>query len=86
MLVTGRFTKVLRYGGADLAQPSTYEITFAGEAEAEVCAGFDDCAVLIEPGITTLRAHLPDQPALCGLLKRITSVGLDLVYLHLDGG
>jgi hypothetical protein len=64
-------------------QPWTYEITFAGQADAAVCAEFDDCAVIIGPGTTTLHAHVPDQGALCELVQRITGLGLELVYLQL---
>lgn len=42
-------------------------------------AEFDDCEIAVGPGITTLRAELPDQGALYGLLQRITSLGLELV-------
>jgi hypothetical protein len=63
--------------------PQTYEITFAGQAGATVRAEFDDCAVTIGQGTTTLRAELPDQGALCGLVQRITSLGLELVHLQL---
>jgi len=64
-------------------QPQTYEITFAGQAGATVRAEFDDCAVTIGRGTTTLRAELPDQGALCGLVERITGLGLEVVHLHL---
>jgi hypothetical protein len=66
-----------------MMQPWTYEITFAGQADAGVCAEFDDCAVIIGPGTTTLHAHVPDQGALCELVQRITGLGLELVYLQL---
>lgn len=48
----------------------SYEITFAGRADATVCAAFDDCQVTLGPGTTTLRADLPDQAAAMALLKR----------------
>jgi hypothetical protein len=66
-----------------MMQPWTYEITFAGQADAGVCAEFDDCAIIIGPGTTTLHAHVPDQGALCELVQRITGLGLELVYLQL---
>ncbi len=47
----------------------TYEITFVGQAGTALCAEFDDCAITIGPGTTTLRAQLPDQGALMGLLQ-----------------
>jgi hypothetical protein len=33
-------------------------------------------------GTTTLRAELPDQAALTGLVLRITGLGLDVVDMH----
>ena len=35
--------------------------------------------------MTTLRADLPDQCALAGLVQRITGLGLEVVHLHLVG-
>jgi hypothetical protein len=61
----------------------TYEITFAGQAGATTRAEFDDCQVTIGLGTTTLRAELPDQAALAGLVQRITGLGLEVVDLHL---
>ena len=46
-------------------------------------AAFDDCIVTVGPGTTTLRAELPDQAALLGLMQRITGLGLNVVDLHL---
>jgi hypothetical protein len=57
----------------------TYEITFAGQAGRTLCAEFDDCDVSVSQGVTTLRAELPDQGALQGLLQRIAGLGLELV-------
>ena len=66
-----------------LAPPRTYEITFAGRAGDTLRAAFDDCIVTVGPGTTTLRAELPDQAALLGLMHRITGLGLNVVDLHL---
>ena len=60
-------------------QSRTYEITFAGQAGSTVRAEFDDCEVSVGPGTTTLRAELPDQGALQGLMLRINNLGLELV-------
>jgi hypothetical protein len=60
-------------------QSRTYAITFAGQAGTALRAEFDDCDVSVSQGATTLRAELPDQGALQGLLQRITSLGLELV-------
>ena len=61
----------------------TYEITFTGQAGTTLRAEFDDCTVTVGPGTTTLRAELPDQAALAGLVQRITGFGLEVVDLHL---
>lgn len=68
-----------RLRGANLVQSRTYEITFIGQAGTTLRAAFDDCEVSVGPGTTTLRAELPDQGALQGLLQRITSLRLELV-------
>ena len=61
----------------------TYEITFAGQAGDTLCAEFDDCAITVGSDTTPLRAQLPDQGALYGLVQRITGLGLEVVHLHL---
>ena len=61
----------------------TYEITFTGQAGTTLRAEFDDCEVTIGPGTTTLRAELPDQAALAGLLQRITGLRLELIHMRL---
>ncbi len=57
----------------------TYEITFVGQAGTALRGEFDDCEVSVGPGTTTLRADLPDQGALHGLMQRISALGLELV-------
>jgi hypothetical protein len=66
-----------------LVGPQTYEITFAGQAGSTLRAEFDDCEVTVGPGTTTLRAELPDQAALSGLVLRITGLGLAVIDMHL---
>ncbi len=61
----------------------TYEIIFAGQAGITLRAEFDDCEVIMGSDTTTLRADLPDQAALYGLVQRITGLGLEVVHLHL---
>ena len=61
----------------------TYEITFTGRVGPTLRAEFDDCQVTVGQGTTTVRADLPDQVALVGLVQRITGLGLDIVRLHL---
>jgi hypothetical protein len=72
-----------RLRGVILVGPHTYEITFSGRAGPAVRAEFDDCTVIVGPYTTTLRAELPDQGALGGLVQRIIGLGLELVDLHL---
>jgi hypothetical protein len=60
-----------------------YEITFAGQAGSTLRAEFDDCEVAVGPDTTTLRAELPDQAALSGLILRITGLGLEVIDMHL---
>jgi hypothetical protein len=64
-------------------RPQMYEITFAGEAGTTLRAEFDDCEVSIGSGTTTLRAELPDQAALGGLIQRIIGLRLELVRVLL---
>ena len=61
----------------------TYEITFTGQAGSALRAEFDDCEVTLGRGTTTLRAELPDQGALSGLMDRITGLGLEVIDMHL---
>ena len=60
----------------------TYEVTFAGEAGTALRAEFDDCDITVGPGTTTLRAELPDQGALSGLVFRITGLGLEVIEMR----
>jgi hypothetical protein len=62
-------------------QSRTYEITFTGQAGRTLRAEFDDCAITVGPGSTTLRAELPDQSALIGLVQRIIGLGLEVVQV-----
>ena len=61
----------------------TYEITFVGQAGAALRAEFDDCEVTVGSGTTTLRAEVPDQAALLGLVERINALRLDMIDMHL---
>jgi len=66
-----------------LVRPHTYEVTFAGRAGAALCAEFEDFTVTVGQDTTTLRAELPDQAALCGLVLRVIGLGLEVVHLRL---
>ena len=63
--------------------PQTYEITFAGRAGTVLCSLFDDCEVNIGLHSTTLRAELPDQEALCGLMQRVVDFRLQVTSVLL---
>jgi len=78
-----RGTSAIAPGGMMRIQLRTYEITFTGRAGDVLRAAFDDCTVTVGPGTTTLRAQLPDQAALWGLVQRIIGLGLEVVDLHL---
>jgi len=64
-------------------RPLTYEICFSGPAGRTLRAQFDDCEVMTRPATTTLRAELPDQAALSGLVERIVGLGLEIIEMHL---
>jgi hypothetical protein len=66
----------------DPVRSQTYEITFTGEAGSALRAEFDDCEVTVGPGMTTLRAELPDQAALSGLVLRVTGLGLEVLHVQ----
>ena len=63
-------------------RPLTYEISFSGPAGRTLRAQFDDCEVVTSPETTTLRAELPDQAALPGLVERIVGLGLEIIDVH----
>ncbi len=66
-----------------MVRSQTYEITFTGQASVTLRAEFDDCQVTVGADSTTLRAELPDQAALAGLVLRITGLGLEIIHLNL---
>jgi hypothetical protein len=69
--------------GIALVRSRTYEITFTGQASPAVGAEFDDCEVSLGPGTTTLRAELPDQCALSGLIQRVIGLHLEIIQVQL---
>ena len=69
--------------GVHLVRPCLYEIVFAGQADRTLRAQFDECTVSTGPDTTILRAELPDQAALCGLVERIVGLGLEIIRLQL---
>jgi len=65
-----------------LVRSRTYEITLAGQAGRTVRAEFEDCTIIAGPDTIILRAELPDQAALSGLVLRITGLGLELLHVQ----
>ncbi len=65
-----------------MVRSQTYEITFTGQAGTTLRAEFDDCQVTIGSGTTTLRAELPDQAALAGLMLRIAGLRLEVIHMR----
>jgi hypothetical protein len=59
----------------------TNELIFAGQAGAALRAQFDDCEVTTGQGTTTLRAVLPDQAALAGLVLRVIDLRLEVIQV-----
>ena len=78
-----RASSALVAGDIMRVQSRAYEITFTGRAGDLLRAAFDDCTMTVGPGTTTLRAQLPDQAALWGLVQRIIGLRLEVVDLHL---
>ncbi len=64
-------------------RPNVYDITFKSEVGPALRAEFEDCKITVGSGTTTLRAELPDQAALWGLVQRISELGLEVTDLHL---
>ena len=69
--------------GVTVVRSQTYEITFTGQITPGLRAEFDDCEVTVGPDRTTLRAELPDEAALAGLVLRITSLRLEVIQVRL---
>jgi hypothetical protein len=61
---------------------ATYELTVKGEASPPLAATFAGLELHSGSGITVVRARLPDQAALHGLLDRVGALGLELLSLR----
>ena len=66
-----------------MVRAQKYDITFLGQANSALRAEFEDCEITVSHGTTTLRADLPDQGALTGMMERITGLGLDVIDVSL---
>ena len=63
--------------------PQVYELRFKGAASATLAAAFNGCEVATSDGVTTLRALIPDQAALQGMLGQVHAFGLDLLEVRI---
>lgn len=64
-----------------------YEIRVSGLVPPEVLVVIEGVQVVVEPVQTVLRAPVPDQAALHGIINRLQRVGLDLIDVRrLPGG
>ncbi len=79
----GSYTCTSGLRGVTPVRSQSYEITFLGQAGSTLRAEFDDCEIVVGPGTTTLRADLPDQGALTGLMERISGLGLEVIDVSL---
>jgi hypothetical protein len=64
---------------------TTYEIRVRGRVTDSLLPLFDNCSARVEPVGTVLRADLPDQAALHGVLDRIGALGLELIEVRRNG-
>ena len=60
----------------------TFELELRGEPGPVLRAAFPEFDLRAEHGMTLLHGDFPDQAALCGVIERINSLGLELVGLH----
>jgi hypothetical protein len=60
-----------------------YELRFKGAASATLAAGFEGCDVTTEGPVTTVRALVPDQAALQGIIAQVHAFGLDLLEVKI---
>ena len=64
----------------------TYELQFRGAASDTLAAAFDGCDLTSDRGVTTVRAQIPDQAALQGMIAQVHTFGLDLLEVRIVGG
>jgi hypothetical protein len=60
-----------------------YEILIEGQLDANWADWFDGLEIVPQTsGVTVLLGHMPDQPALHGLLARLNNLGLVLISVR----
>lgn len=68
-------------------KPILYEIRIRGHLDETLSGWFEDLEVTnLEGGDVMLSGRLPDQAALQGILKRISSLGLILIAVNAIAG
>jgi hypothetical protein len=69
--------------GRAFDQPATYRIRVQGQLDPQWSDWFDGFAVQAEPGgQTTLTGQVADQPALHGILAKISNLALPLLLVE----
>ena len=63
--------------------PQVYELRFKGAASDTLAAGFEGCDLIREGDVTTVRALVPDQAALQGMISQVHAFGLDLLEVRI---
>ena len=59
-----------------------YEIRIRGRLSDSLLAAFEGLTTTVQPVATVLCGPVPDQAALCRLLDRVQSLGLELVEIR----
>lgn len=59
-----------------------YELSFKGAASDTLAGAFEDCDLTVDRGVTIVRAAVPDQAGLQGLIVRVHALGLELLDVH----
>jgi hypothetical protein len=63
--------------------PELMDFTYIANVTCTACVQQVKPGTIAGPETTTLRAELPDQDALWGLVERIMGLGLEVVHLRL---
>ncbi|HMK10015.1 MAG TPA: hypothetical protein VK461_00385 [Acidimicrobiales bacterium] len=63
--------------------PQVYELSFRGAASDTLAAGFEGCEVMTSDDVTTVRALVPDQAALQGMISQVHGFGLELLEVRI---